>query len=131
MRHFAHIENGKVYALSSSPNLIIEIPEEDSRLMGTVYNELEKVFEGYRITLTTDKAQREKGGEDTTDIVATITTWDDEPAIAFEGEITFEVDGTEISAVVSNGEAVFEFASNEVGTYEIKTVNEDDTILSN
>lgn len=132
MRHYAHVDvNNKVYALSNSPNLIVLVGEEDSRMLGTVYDEDEGKFIGYRITLTTDKEQIIDNGEDTAVITATVTTWDEQPGNDFDGDIIFEVNGAEIPVTVTNGQAVFEFASNEIGTYEIKTANKEMTILSN
>ena len=132
MRYYAHIdESGKVYALSNSPNLIVKVEEEDQRMLGTTYDESKGEFVGYRISLSSDKAQIQADGEDVATITASIATWDDQPATDFDGDVIFEVDGTEIPAAVINGQATFEFASNEIGTYEIKTANKEMTILSN
>lgn len=123
--------NGKVHTIMETENIIIPLGVYDDRVVGTVYNEEKGEFEGYRITLTVDKQQITANGEDTATITATITTWNEQPGNDFDGDIIFEVNGAEIPATVTNGQAVFEFASNEIGTYEIKTANKEMTILSN
>ena len=123
--------NGKVHTIMETENIIIPLGVYDDRVVGTVYNEEKGEFEGYRITLTVDKQQITANGEDTATITATITTWNEQPGNDFDGDIIFEVNGAEIPVTVTNGQAVFEFASNEIGTYEIKTANKEMTILSN
>ena len=123
--------NGKVHTIMETENIIIPLGVYDDRVVGTVYNEEKGEFEGYRITLTVDKQQITANGEDTATITATITTWNEQPVNDFDGDIIFEVNGAEIPVTVTNGQAVFEFASNEIGTYEIKTANKEMTILSN
>ena len=132
MPNYAQIgEDNKVHTVQEIPNRLVEVQENDARLLGTIYNHETGEFIGYRINLTADKAEIIADGEDTATVTANVTTWDEQVGTLFDNDIAFEVNGQQIPATVIGGEATFEFASNETGTYTIKTVNEEDTVLSN
>lgn len=132
MPNYAQIgEDNKVHTVQEIPNRLVEVEENDARLLGTIYNHETGEFIGYRINLTADKTEIIADGEDTATVTANVTTWDEQAGTVFGHEIIFEVNGQQISAEVVNGQAIFEFASNEIGTFTIKTVNNENTIMSN
>lgn len=124
-------ENGKVHTVQDTPSRFVEIEYSDDRLLGTVYNVDSGEFIGYRITLSTDKTEIVADGKDTSTITANIETWDEQTGSSFTDDVVFEVNGQQVPATVTDGQAIFEFASNETGSYTVKTVNTEDIVMSN
>lgn len=123
-------ETGRVIAQAFSPNSMIEIPELESRHLGTWY--MNGQFVGYHIKLTADKQEIAADGLDTAMITATIYNWDQSVATDFTHDILFTVDEERIPVAPTNGVAVLEFASEEPGVVTISTVNgEDQYVMSN
>lgn len=117
-KYYAQVgPNGKVHTVISTPNTFVEVASEDERLYGTWL--VDGQFVGYHIVLTVDKAEIAADGEDTAIITATVTTWDEQLAVEFDGVIDFIVDGVEVPASFAGGVSQLEFTAEEPGVTSI------------
>lgn len=130
MKNFVDLDiNNKVNGVKEvndnyvNPGNSIEITNYDSRLMGATHKG-SGVFEGYYITLSTDKKAITADGIDKAIINATVYNYDDTQAINFANGIIFDENDIQNTVIPTNGIASIEFTSFVVGNFTIKTVND-------
>jgi len=112
----------KVVAAAFSPNIMVETPTLDDRVLGCTYDPATGTFTGYKIMLTKDKSYIMADGAETARITASIKTWDDQDANdTYTDPILFVIDGTPKLVTKKPDGYWIEYKTATPGTKQIRT----------
>jgi hypothetical protein len=115
--------NGRVFSVAQLSSKMVEISSNDQSILGTFYNETDKKFHGFNITLTADKATILADGTDASTITATVNDYLGAAAATFTDLIVFNVNGVITNVTPTNGVATLQVKSATAGALTVKTEN--------